>query len=392
MSKEREIGAPFQKVLSMLFGLALVALALVIPEVKAQTWNWQIETVDSSGRFPSVAVDKQGNIHVSYVREGKGVMYAFRPAGVPQWFKLVVDGRGGPAGETTSIALDPRGNPHICFTPGPIKYSSFDGHDWKTEFIGTNAVFLEYTCSVAISQDGTPHVIWYQTHNPDTTAYNHLRYAVKQDGIWLVRTVDFDFETGKWNSISLDEAGNPHLSYSGLAGGELRYATLQSDKWNINIIDSRKMADGTFNHGFGNSIILDRDGHPEISYYTDIALKLARKVEGRWKTEVVDRISGSTGWSGYKSSLLVDSHGTLHICYEDAGAVKHAVWDGERWQIQLITRVGTQSRWPAMTIDAKDNLYIAFRDAEDDSLKVGIGRPLNVSEKNRGPSKGEGNH
>lgn len=384
---EREIATQSQRVLSLFLGLVFAVAGPLIPGAQAQTWNWQTETVDSSGRFPSLAVDRQGNVHMSYILEGRGVMYAFRPAGVPQWFKLLVDTHNGPTSETTGIALDPQGNPHICFTPGPIKYSSFDGHDWKTEFIGTNTTFLEYTCSVAISHDGKPHIIWYQTHNPDFTAYNHLRHAIKQKGIWLVRTVDPDFETGKWNSMVVDAAGSPHISYSGLAGGELRYATLDSDKWDINIIDSRNMPNGSYNRGFGSSIILDRDGNPEISYYNDMVLKFARKIGGRWKTEIVDRISGSNGWSGYKSSLLLDSNGTLHICYEDSGAVKHAAWNGEKWVIQLITTGGTQSRWPSMAIDVNNTLYIAFRDAEDDSLKVAIGSLSNPREKNLGPTK-----
>jgi hypothetical protein len=376
----------------ILFVFVFTAYGIVPVEASAQARNWQTETIDSSGRFPSAVVDKQGNLHVSYIHEGKGVMYAFRPIGVPRWFPLVVDGHGGPAGETTGIALDPQGNPHICFTPGPLKYSSFNGQDWKTEFIGANPMFLEYTCSISISRDGTPHIIWYQTHNPDATYYNHLRYAVKQKGIWLVRTVDLEFETGKWNSIVVDSAGNPHLSYSSLAGGELRYATLDSDKWSIDIIDSRNLTEGAFNRGLGSSIILDRDGHPEISYYNDGILKLARKTEGRWKVEIVDRVSGSSGWAGYKSTLLLDSHGIPHICYEDAGAVKLAVWNGNKWQIQLITTGGTESRWPSMAIGSDDTLYVVYRNPEDDSLKVAISNPATTSTMSSMPAHGQGEH
>ncbi len=392
MSQERRITALLPRAWLALFISAFAAHGVFIPKVQAQTWSWHTETIDSAGKFPSLVIDKEGNIHVSYIRAGKGIMYAFRSVSAPRWFPLVIDGHGGPDGETTGIALDPQGNPHICFTPGPIKYSSFDGHEWKTEFIGTNTIYLEYTCSVAVSQDGTPHVIWYQTHNPDATYYNHLRYAVKQKGIWLMRTVDLEFETGKWNSIVVDAAGNPHISYSSLAGGELRYATLDSGKWNINIIDSRNMSDGAFNRGLGSSIILDRDGHPEISYYNDAILKFARKVDGRWKTEIVDHVSGSSGWSGYKSSLLLDSHGIPHICYEDSGAVKHAIWSDNKWLVQLITTGGTESRWPSMAIGTDDTLYIAFRDAEDNSLKVAIGSPSNLHEGTTAPAKDEGHN
>jgi hypothetical protein len=368
-------------------GLGLVATKTATAQT--QIWNWRSETVDAAGKFPSVVVDKHGGVHVSYISEGKGVMYAFRPPGASKWFTISIDSKGGPSNETTAIALDGDGNPRICFTPGPLKYSSFDGHEWKAELIGSNTMPLEYACSIAISSTGRPHIIWYQTHNEDGTLFLHLRHAIKQEDVWLVRTVDFDFETGKWNSIAVDEGGKPHLSYSALSGGELRYASLEGNKWEIDVIDSRNFKDnGSFNRGFGSSLILNRDGNPEISYYNDALLKIARKEGGKWKTEVVDHIMASGGWSGYHSTLLLDSHGAPHICYEDSGAVKHAVWSGEKWQIQLITSGGIKSRWPSMAIDVNDNLYIVYRDTLDGSLKVSIGTPPKPNAKNSGAMKG----
>ena len=357
---------------------------------QAPSWTWQAETVDSGGAFPSLAVDKQLNLHLSYVRTGGSIMYAFRPAATSQWFKLSVDPGGGSANMTTGIALDSQGNPHICLTPGPLKYSHFDGHQWKTDFIGANTSLLEYTCSIKISDQGVPQIIWYQTHNEDGTPFLHIRYAAKRDGIWTTQTIDFDFETGKWNSIALDASGTPHISYSALSGGELRYASLDGDKWSVNIIDSRNFKDnGSFNRGFGNSITLDQDESPHISYYHDTLLKYARKVNGVWKTEVVDTVSGSRGWSGYKSVILLDSHGLPHICYEDSGAVKHAYWDGAKWRIQLITAGGLQARWPSAAIDANDTIYIAYRDSFDSSLKVSIGKLSNQTVKSVGTTSGD---
>jgi hypothetical protein len=354
-----------------------------------QIWNWQNETIDSAGKFPSVAVDKSGGVHVSYIHEGKGVMYAFRPAGATKWFIMPIDSKGGPSNETTGIALDLNGNPHICFTPGPIKYDSFDGHEWRGEVIGSNTMPLEYTCSIAVSATGVPHIIWYQTHNEDGTLFLHLRHAAKESGVWLVRTVDFDFETGKWNSIAVDPTGKPHLSYSALSGGELRYATLDDNKWKISVIDSRNFKDnGSFNRGFGSSLILGRDGNPEISYYNDALLKFARNGAGKWKTEIVDHIMASGSWSGYRSSLLLDNHAVPHICYEDSGAVKHSFWNGEKWQIQLITPGGIQSRWPSMTIDLNDRLYIVYRDTLDGSLKVSVGTPTDQNQNDTGAQRG----
>jgi hypothetical protein len=379
MSKERKTSVPKRIALAMLFSLIVSESGLFgskTAEAQTRTWNWQTETIDAAGSFPSVVVDTHGDIHVSYLHEGKGVMYAFRPAGTSQWFTMAIDEKGMPYNETTGIALDPQDNPHICFTPGPLKYSSFNGHEWKTELIGTNTTTLEYTCSVAISHSGVPHIIWYQTHSSDGTPFLHLRYATKQDGVWLMQTVDFEYETGKWNSLVLDPSGIPHFSYSSLSGGELRYATLNADKWNVNIIDSRNFKDnGSFNRGLGNSIVLDAGGNPEISFYNDGLLKFARRTGSQWKTEIVDHVSASQGWSRYRSSVVLDSQAMPHICYEDYGAVKHAVWDGAKWQIQTLTPGSNQSRSPSMGIGAGDILYVVYRDTLDSSLKIAIGTP-----------------
>ena len=371
------MGLVEQRVRLFLVGLAFAALGLLFAKTsvaQGQTWSWRTEEVDSVGKFPAVSIDKQDSIHISYIHEGKGLMYAFRSSGSPKWYTMLVDAGGGPGNQTTGMALDSAGYPHICFTPGPLKYSSFDGHEWKTEWIGTNTSLLEYTCSIAIASNGTPHLIWYQTHNQDGSPFNHIRYAVKRDGVWLTQTIDFDFETGKWNSLALDGAGTPRLSYSSLAGGELRFAALASNRWDIGVIDSRNFKDnGSFNRGFGSSLILDSDGNPVISYYNDSLLKIARKREGKWKIEIVDHIAQSNAWSAYRSTLLIDSQGFLHICYEDSGAIKHAVWDGSGWRIQLITAGGLQPRWPSMAIDSAGTLYVVYREPVDNTLKMAVG-------------------
>src|SRR5437899_6479399 len=102
---------------------------------------------------------------------------------------------------TTKLTLDANDNPHLCYTPGVIKYARFDGKQWRT--IQIEGDDIGYTCSVVISKDGVPHLTWYQLWRNIL----HIRYAVLQDSTWLARTLDSDFETGKWNSMVLDTQG-----------------------------------------------------------------------------------------------------------------------------------------------------------------------------------------
>jgi hypothetical protein len=90
----------------------------------------------------------------------------------------------------------------------------------------------------------------------------------------------------------------------------------------------------------------------------------------------VDPITWLGSWAHFHSSIVLDKHGLPHICYEDAGVLKHAFSDGKQWHIQVLARNGLESfRYSSMAIDKDDNIYIAFRDPEDNTLKLATGRP-----------------
>ena len=229
--------------------------------------------------------------------------------------------------------------------------------------------------SIVISKEGVPHLTWYQLSGP-TPNYLHIRYAVFKDNAWLARTLDFDNETGKWNSMVLDAQSNPLLSYSAWYDGELRLAHWNGKQWEFSTVDSRTRSHGEFNIGEGNSLILDSEGKPHISFYSEKALKYAHLVGENWKIETVDQFTWLGGWAHFRSAIVLDKQARPHICYDDAGLLKHAYWDGKQWHIQVLARNGMESlRYATMAIGRDDTIYIAFRDPEDNTLKLATGRP-----------------
>ena len=341
--------------------------------VRAQSWTWSYDLIDLPAKFPSLAADSNSNLHISFADSTGALKYGFRPAGSAKWFFMKIDKQLGAF--TTGLALDAKDNPHICYTPGIIKYAHFDGKKWQTIQIAKDSGEIGYTCSIAIAKDGTPHLTWYQLSGP-TPNYLHMRYAVLKDGAWLVRTLDFDNETGKWNSMVLDAQSNPLISYSAWYNGELRLAHWNGQKWEINTADSRTRSRGEFNIGEGNSLILDSGGKPHISFYSEKALKYAHLVGEDWKVETVDQFTWLGGWAHFRSSIVLDKQARPHICYEDAGLLKHAYWDGKQWRIQVLARTGLESlRYETTAIGPDDTIYVAFRDPEDNTLKLATGRP-----------------
>jgi hypothetical protein len=339
---------------------------------RAQSWSWTYDLIDAPAKFASLAVDSNSNLHISYADSTGALKYGFRPAGSAKWFFMVLDKQLGTF--TTRLALDSNDNPHICYTPEMLKYTHFDGKQWRTIRIDKDSGEVGYTCSIVISKAGVPQLTWYQLWNNIL----HIRYAVSQDSTWLARTLDFDFQTGKWNSMALDAQGNPLVSYSYWTGGELRVAHWSGKQWELATVDSRTRSPGEYNIGQGNSLVLDSGGKAHISYYSEKTLKYAHQVGEDWKIEVVDPITWLGGWVHFRSSIVLDKRGFPHICYEDAGMLKHAYWDGKQWHIQVLARNGggaESMRYSSMAIDRDDTIYVAFRDPLDSTLRLATGRP-----------------
>lgn len=355
---------------------AVLALLLVPMSASGQTWTWTSEIIDTDGKVSALAADAQGNLHISYQIEANWKLkYGFRPAGSSRWFTMVLREQLGSF--FTQIALDSQGNPHICFTPGSIQYAHFDGRKWHFQEIASG---VGYTCSVTVAPDGTPHLAWYHL-NENGEAFYHLKHAVLEDGAWLTRTLDFDGEAGKYNSMRLDARGFPHISYSRFANGELRYVHWDGKTWVRKTLDSPEFNLAGDQRGMGNSIVLDPQGRAEISYYDNIALKYARERGTKWSIEIVDpdvdRNFTQVGWAGYRSSQVLDKQGYPHICYESAAGLKHAYWDGKQWKVQLIVSAPTTKVffYSSTAIDGNDVIYLSYHDPFDGALKLAIGRP-----------------
>jgi hypothetical protein len=384
------------RIVSKSKGLVYAALACCAlwfsSTAHAQTWVWTPEVVDTYGRSMSLAADAEGNIHISYGGSG-GLTYGFRPFGEKsRWFVMTLGG----GVSYTDVALDRQGNPYICATylSLPLRFARFSDKEWKIQNIAPeDSMAVQMACGVAISADGTPQVSWYRySDSPD---FKHLKYAVLKDGAWLMRTLDFDAQTGKWHTMVLNSQGNPCISYDAFVKGVLKLDCWDGKNWNISVPDSRGAHGSDYSLGMGSSLVFDAQGKAHISYYTDTAIRHAFQDGQGWKVETVEQISPIGGFVDYRSSILFDKDGALHVSYEDGGVAKHAYWDGTRWRVQVIAPAGggeLRSRFSWMTIDSThDILYLAYRDAADGALKVAVGRKVESPQTASSEKKAEKN-
>src|SRR5215510_9126210 len=111
--------------------ISLVPLLVMFLTLSSTLWGTQVlaqsefvnEVADGSvndvGLYTSLALDAQGNPHVSYRDQSAGdLKYARKSGGL--WTIEVVDGSVSNAGSYTAIALDSQGNPHLSYYDGSL--------------------------------------------------------------------------------------------------------------------------------------------------------------------------------------------------------------------------------------------------------------------------------
>jgi hypothetical protein len=362
--------------------------------------DWSCETVDSAGNagwWNSLALDKQGNPHISYLGNGD-LKYAHKLKSQNEgWWSVVVDSSARLVGFHTSLALDTQSNPYISYFDwdnGNLKYAEKigsggncgpNGDDWSCETVDS-AGYVGMSTSLVLDKQGNPHISYKHWGNGD------LKYAHKlksqNEGWWSV-VVDSAGDVGWYTSLALDTQGNPHISYYDTTNGDLKYAEKigsggncgpNGDDWSCETVDSAGDV------GDSTSLALDTQGNPHISYWdrTNGDLKYAHKLKSQnegWWSVVVDS-AGDVGWY---SSLVLDGTGYPHISYYDwaNGDLKYAERIGSggncgpngEWSCETVDSAGDVGGYTSLVLDTQGTPHISYYDWANKDLKYAS--PLN---------------
>ncbi len=352
--------------------LALAALLTSTENYSAsQTQDWQIQTVDDIyddwvGRWTSLALDSLDRPRISYTY-GWGswpVFYSYLK--YAQWtgsswqFQVVAD--TGSVGWGTSLALDSNDSPHISYnyyyyrSPTDqlsfLRYAKWTGNNWQISTVSTYDSHL----SLALDNGNIPHI----AHNE----YGKLSYSSWTGSEWQTQDVDFGGDgIGKENSLTLDRNGNPHISYWDETNGDLKYARWTGGVWQVQTVD------WTGNVGRYTSLALDSNNNPHISYYdvTNGDLKYARWAGSIWQIQTVDAV----GDVGQYTSLELDGNGNPHISYYDGtnGDLKYARWTGSSWEVNTVDSTGNVGQYTSLELDRNSNPHISYYDVTNRALK-----------------------
>ena len=269
-----------------------------------------------------------------------------------------------------SLALDNSDHPHIAYyigrlfpnlpPPSIIRYAFWNGTDWEISMVDqSNRTSLAVeTTSLALDDDGIPHI----SYTGDDGDSYCLKYAVWTGTNWDLQIIDNSSgRVGEFNSLKLDSQGYPHISYYDYYGDCLKYASWNGQTWEIEIL-SNGLA-------WGTSLDLDSNDNPCIAYYgEDHVLNYLHWNGTSWDFCNVDDFGGNVG--SIDISLKLDSQDYPHITYYMFDqTLRYARWDGSEWIIITVADdYGGTYNW--LTLNSQDYPHIVYYQAGGNNWNV----------------------
>jgi hypothetical protein len=258
---------------------------------------------------------------VAYDEDCCRLRYSSR-AGGGAWATTALYLDGVDAGDHSNLALDAAGALHLTFLEYGtyrIIYGLKSSNDWQFEPVGPTGGALADSSSLAIDREGWPHVAFYN-RDPDQV----LRHALRTDIGWTVEDADPTADAGHYPSIVIDPSGAPlvaALRWSDDAA-EVRLTTRTAGGWQTEVVDS----------GLGITYTSGLAALPCGATLVAYARNEGTGTPGLW---LAHRNPGDTEWtrtsldaSTYVSGidLAVAADGRVHVIYLDETnfILKHA--------------------------------------------------------------------
>ncbi|MDD1690638.1 MAG: hypothetical protein LUQ66_08265 [Methanoregula sp.] len=390
--------------------LLLLGVILITPAMAVTNGHWDIMTVEkdflnghTDGLYTSIVIDKNNIPHVSWVNEARNqVEYGTYKDDIWTIERVgPIDSRS--TGRvyytfTTSIALDPQGNP-------AISYAGIDGHlyfahrdtngTWTIKDVDGTPYYKDQWSSLKYNPvNGKPYIAFTGKRYVSDVPYgSHLSLASMNDnGDWKIDILeasdDVTYDVGYEPSLAFNSNGKATVVYRtgyNTWGHKLEYTRIArqhvDNTWVI--LGSPVQCDDSYKCGFHSSLALDSEGN---AHFTGVSANPTRKWTGLelfgLNTSEVTAKSSSVyipgfGDSDYSAdvwnSLVLDSTDSPQISYYDPGT-RHLMCYGVNYaeynNITAVDEHGDVGKCNALSLDSRGNPWISYHDATNNALKV----------------------
>ncbi|MEC7461913.1 MAG: putative Ig domain-containing protein, partial [Candidatus Thermoplasmatota archaeon] len=376
--------------------------------------SWVNESITDrglkSGYDPQIALDSDGNIHVSYyLDQGSDLKIASRIDGV--WQNETVY-ESDNSGNTPSIAIDSQDVIHIVHM---INYASNNKRltltsgtlgSWTNTTFGDSALYRHsYSPSIAIDSNDAIHIAYHYG-----TTSKHLHYISNMTGSWSLETL-VSSNAGWGARVSIDNNDDIHIAHSDLTGSGTIAHYLEMTKrtgsgegltahpifdispplpeglsmnWRNGTITGTptRVQDSTTYTVWANisersastsiSISVDWSLRPSVSGVSATLNTAITPITFEWNTTIwesrvtngSDHPSSATNsnYAGKATDIAADSNGKTHVVSFDDNNddLRYTTNAGGTWTSSLIHESGNTGRHPSIVIDSNDMIHVVF--------------------------------
>jgi hypothetical protein len=377
---EKETAVGVKRGRGLMRALAIAAASLILAAPAAHALEWKIETIDAvgTGKFTSLRMDKDGNLHLIYVIDDSthALKYGFWDVKIGRWFTMTV----AEGASFASLTLDSKQRPHISWadhgtSPGcGIRYAYWDGKEWHKPPVRLDSEIVAYYTSIALDLQDRPSISFYEyrgRRGSDTA--DRMRVVTFNGKYWELNTVDGENQSGKFNAMASDQHGWIHLAYAnvGAMTAGMRYAVFNGETWKKEIVEGLRdnNNNGTY-VGTAANIALDKEGNPHISYSNDTVgiVKYATRKNGKWFIEAVDKVS-RVGYPD-RNGVTLDENGRVYLSYYDSGRgeVKIAYKYGDKWLGETVD--GNGAGFNSSVQVRNGVIWVSYADEPNHAIKV----------------------
>lgn len=362
--------------------LAFAAAPLFAADPPYYWYYYTVDTADIKG-FSEPAFDKDGNLRVAYRRyyqvwlgELKDHLVHIEKA----------DTGTGAAGKL-AFAIDKDDHSRIFYHDDVYQHvylASHDGSEWKHRTIDVlrSATVDFYHIDMAPDPDGGMHLI-YTKHRSD--ADNSLFYArVDADGNLHDTGFVTDGLNGKWNSIALDADGKPVISFFRHSGEQL----LVAYPGDSSFFAIQQVGEGEDNppEGFYNSLKRDAGGEFYLAHQDKNEKRLVLEhgtPGGEWTRETVD---SAIGFSLFHSPSVLGlgkddvpfiSYAIIEAPLEDSIVsckLMLARKDGDEWVKETVDSSGIVGEYASLAMSPEGLPAISYYDRTHGRIRLAVAR------------------